>query len=800
MNNIENGIYSYNEDITNLQTGKQDILTFDQTPTTDSANPVASGGVKAALANEETRALIAEALKVNKPTGNPNGTQGQLLQTDGEGGTEWVDVGTPSDAQVETAVDGWLDEHPEATTTVQDGSITREKLAPNALEGVEIQVESESAFNHVGLHGINRIVFNGNAYAFGTVRYANRQNYMPIVTGGRTYQSTLNLTYANGFAVLTGTTTINDDRDLGYKGSISIPPGTYIARIEAYQGNSTITTPKNQKMHFTLADGTTQDVSLKNVSVGVVEAEFTLMQEAVAVNAYIGIRSTNTYNDYRMWYGIFASDVTIVDTGTQLADGDTYTVSSLNGIGSEVNTMQHSSKVNYVANTKEYIDDLEVDVISELPFVTPELFGAVGDGVADDTSAIATMLSSKASGLVIRGYKKYLITNPITIGGSYHDIFLNHIVYNGSGDYAINFTAQYSEFEFARIESNVGGIYVNGAQRSRIVGTYIRSQNTCIETYNHTYHNTFDIRRIYSNNRDCFADYNQADGYGSGENVLLNSTCTCPNGWAIYDLSNVKAYNFTLEGDVFGGIHINCRTGCYFAGFRYVELYDKLVSRMRGNSVTGGTLIKLTGGAVGNKFVGTYPIPLYAIDVAENVYAGASGVDSLYGNILNIIEAPIFTYSRWTQTCNQLLIRQTQKIMVPAGKMQRVVSGDYDLSKLDDTVENWIADYSDLNSIENAVLKFYPCTTFKLSGNSTITLNGSYCYLGLSEVIIDQTGGYVATVYDKDGNLILNGTDYPNKRVLLSCELNGDTHPSISGAWEHPVYDGQNDLWTIMEL
>lgn len=36
---------------------------------------------------------------------------------------------TPTDTQVENAVDDWLTDHPEATTTVQDGSITYAKLA-----------------------------------------------------------------------------------------------------------------------------------------------------------------------------------------------------------------------------------------------------------------------------------------------------------------------------------------------------------------------------------------------------------------------------------------------------------------------------------------------------------------------------------------------------------------------------------------------------------------------------------------------------------------------------------------------
>ena len=71
----------------------------------------------------------AAAGKVPKPETNPDGTDGQLLRTNGDGTTTWTDQGTPTDAQVGTAVAAWLTAHPEATTTVQDGAITEQKLA-----------------------------------------------------------------------------------------------------------------------------------------------------------------------------------------------------------------------------------------------------------------------------------------------------------------------------------------------------------------------------------------------------------------------------------------------------------------------------------------------------------------------------------------------------------------------------------------------------------------------------------------------------------------------------------------------
>lgn len=44
------------------------------------------------------------------------------------GGVEWVEVGQPTDEQTSNVITTWLNEHPEATTTVKDNSITPAKL------------------------------------------------------------------------------------------------------------------------------------------------------------------------------------------------------------------------------------------------------------------------------------------------------------------------------------------------------------------------------------------------------------------------------------------------------------------------------------------------------------------------------------------------------------------------------------------------------------------------------------------------------------------------------------------------
>lgn len=76
-----------------------------------------------------------EANKIPYPQ-NPDskyGNPGDILRTDGAGHTKWVPVGQPTDEQAQDAINNWLDEHPEATTTVEDHSLTYEKLVNGTL-------------------------------------------------------------------------------------------------------------------------------------------------------------------------------------------------------------------------------------------------------------------------------------------------------------------------------------------------------------------------------------------------------------------------------------------------------------------------------------------------------------------------------------------------------------------------------------------------------------------------------------------------------------------------------------------
>ena len=76
--------------------------------------------------------------KLPYPTTDKYGSDGQVLGTNLDGTTKWQDPVTVTDAQAETYITSWLNAHPEATTTVTDGSIDAKKLHESVRNAIAI--------------------------------------------------------------------------------------------------------------------------------------------------------------------------------------------------------------------------------------------------------------------------------------------------------------------------------------------------------------------------------------------------------------------------------------------------------------------------------------------------------------------------------------------------------------------------------------------------------------------------------------------------------------------------------------
>lgn len=164
---------------------------------------------------QQAIAMLQNPRKVNSPLDRYDqvtyGTNGQLLRTKGNGATEWVDVGLPTDEQTAAAVSAWLDEHPEATTTVQDDSLTEAKYKNGSITKAKLAnaLRSEIYNNPKCLVCVTK-VDNGDSYSlmlsrsYDGINFANLFLLDGVTIPYEHRNAGVNFAYANGyFYVLT---------------------------------------------------------------------------------------------------------------------------------------------------------------------------------------------------------------------------------------------------------------------------------------------------------------------------------------------------------------------------------------------------------------------------------------------------------------------------------------------------------------------------------------------------------------------------------------------------------------------
>ena len=162
---------------------ERDVLTISAQTLTEEEKAQARTNIGAMSQADGDKKLVA-------PT--TDGTNGQLLQTNGDGTTKWTTQGTPTDAQVGTAVNTWLTAHPEATTTVQDGAISRAKLNDDLKAKTDAVPELKSAITEQTRNLITGSIKNASLESNGSI-YRPSQNkslYYAPVTSGKTYRIT----------------------------------------------------------------------------------------------------------------------------------------------------------------------------------------------------------------------------------------------------------------------------------------------------------------------------------------------------------------------------------------------------------------------------------------------------------------------------------------------------------------------------------------------------------------------------------------------------------------------------------
>lgn len=177
------------------------------------------------------------------------GTTGQLLRkkSNSDFDFEWSNVGQPTDAQTAAAVSDWLDEHPEATTTVQDKSLTVNKFVNGTLgyvtpemygavgdgvtdDSVAVQAAFDSGFN---------VILTYKYFCRSTVTIHNAAE---LTISGINYNNSQLLFGDNAQLVIGGNTNVNELRMnnlsiVGNRTQVSVLKIQYVTNVTLNQVN-----------------------------------------------------------------------------------------------------------------------------------------------------------------------------------------------------------------------------------------------------------------------------------------------------------------------------------------------------------------------------------------------------------------------------------------------------------------------------------------------------------------------------------------------------------------------------------
>ena len=175
---------------------------------------------------------------------------GARISITDKNGTTIADVtnGTATDAQVETYVNTWLAGHPEATTTVTDGSITQEKLAFSAVEGVL----SPNLIDTSALTPARFTNVNGSIQEFTSGSYYNYWRMTDFIDVHNHVGEYISITNHNGYCFYTSEKTAiagsGESLGMNYPANssadpIEIPSNAYYVRLVYWYRETAILNP-----------------------------------------------------------------------------------------------------------------------------------------------------------------------------------------------------------------------------------------------------------------------------------------------------------------------------------------------------------------------------------------------------------------------------------------------------------------------------------------------------------------------------------------------------------------------------
>lgn len=429
---------------------------------------------------------------------------------------------------------------------------------------------------------------------------------------------------------------------------------------------------------------------------------------------------------------------------------------SLNNDSQNAITFPYPTSVNVklpIADYIKYMSDNSEAVVS-LSYLTPEDFGAIGDGSTDDTEAITACLEqAKITKQTVLMAKKYYVSMPIEIDGGNLNIIINDVVYTGT-DCAVKISSAYNTLKIHSITSSGVGLGFYASGTTNVVYNMIEANNITSASHGivfvcnskSIYQNTIRFSLIKAGGDGCYgiAALNNFENerFISENNFYGGQISNCD--WGVYKISgNSKCYGLHIEGNVKGGFYIE--NG-------YVQIFHPRTAETQAQGEFA--YYKFVGDT---KYVTIYDstgLPLTEFDLSEanDTNTNDAGYEFPYvEGKLCTINARIGNSLEPNTYCTKAYVWGKYLIMQPYMEYRkRVITETLD-TKLIGT-ETTVAEIRELTQL--------PTNFVVDSVNTNIYLHASYCAFGFKEFEVEQKNGFTCKIYDVNETLIFDGTTH----------------------------------------
>ena len=652
----------------------------------------------------------------------------------------------------------------------------------------------------------NALIVHGSEDAFGLPMVSNSENLFPYPYEGAKTNGNTGVTFSTYYRWITlsgdgtgsGTATFyplgTDYRDIS---ELGLAPGdTYRFCIKANKKPNVTT--GNVELRFLSDTGSTLVNQIAyiptNDALLTESSEYTVPEGAVLFRLRILATATAAWDDVCIYPILLKASATLDKLGAELAEGKRAELPYAQIMGmAQVNTFDYEHSYRYKIDAKTYIDNHMSE--AKMTYVTPEQFGAVGDGISDDAQAIAACFAeAQVQGVPVRMDQAYCTSQPVVIGSNM-DVEINRLKYTGA-DCAVILNGAASALRVNQLDSAGMGLMLraedvmvqhNAVQLGSVTS---KSHGISLEIADGSKmaiaQNRIDFRHITAGGDDCYCITNRRREIPTyiTENSFFGGQCSNAD-WAYFGSGgNSKFYSIQVEGKIKGGFCFVGGANALIVGDRHVESmrdgeypYLKIYSEETPSSSYSGSITGLT-------WISPSSISVNEIDVSGVATKNIAGDGESYITSSGSLGRILCTIGSYKETgtdsaahyqifgrsaiiwCNRLIFQD-----VP--DKHYIVTRNLDLRTID-------ADTPGMPTVFEI-----GCT------DCVIHLHPTYCFMGLSRFHVVQTEDYQATIYDSySGNAIFDGSTYGAGTFEVTTRINGD----------NARINGEGMIWKVRRI